>query len=108
MGGEEVRFRNDYSGSDLAKKFRIRPDPGPEHWKNMQKKKRRRETTTATTRRKTVSWSFPSTEHESNMDQSEKRDKKADPMESVLWIRIRMFSGLLDPDPDPSIIKQKL
>ncbi len=34
--------------------------------------------------------------------------------QSVLWIqirmrirRIRMFLGLLDPDPDPSIIKQK-
>jgi hypothetical protein len=26
---------------------------------------------------------------------------------SVLGIRIRMFLGLLDKDPDPSIIKQK-
>jgi hypothetical protein len=43
------------SGSNLGKKFRIRPDPGAEH-----------------------------------------------SMKSVLWIRIRMFLGLLDPNPDPS------
>ena len=40
------------------------------------------------------------------------------PLLPVLWIRMRMFSGLLDPDPlfsgtdsspdsDPSVIKQK-